>query len=328
MQKYTFGIYSLEVIKHLDITIDIDDINLDNCTIVSDLKAILTGNSQMPEGSVIICQVGHSHETNLNKFVELYKDVNIPQIKALPSLFLKKIGMNNFYAISLNKDLKTEDVMTLMARIESLQNRVPFEDLMKHNTELFDKLLANYNIYAINGEGKIEIGTKEKDKRICRYCHKDNSNTTFNKVAHTISEAFGNKGIITNDECDTCNEYFGNNVEPALIEYLNFFRVFYGVQGKKGKIHHIFGDNYDMEKKDDKNIKLDVKLTDDEIKDLSIDNPGPLLLKSHKEVVEQDIYRTLVKYALGILQPEMMKEFNNTVEWLLGKREVENLPLV
>ena len=52
-------------------------------------------------------------------------------------------------------------------------------------------------------------------------------------MAHTISEGFGNKHIITNDECDECNEYFGKYVEPDLIEYLDPFRVFFGVQARR-----------------------------------------------------------------------------------------------
>lgn len=90
MQTFTFGIYSLNTIKHLDITLDLDNVDMNACAIVEDLKAILTGNPYMREGSIIIAQVEKSHETNLNKLVEVYKDYNIPQIKALPPLFLKK----------------------------------------------------------------------------------------------------------------------------------------------------------------------------------------------------------------------------------------------
>lgn len=215
-----------------------------------------------------------------------------------------------------------------MNQIETLQNGGSVEEKMSRVKELFGELLANYEIFANNGEGKVEIGPKDKSKRTCRYCHKDSTQTKFDKVAHTISEAFGNKGIITNDECDACNEYFGKNVEPALIEYLDFFRAFYGIQGKKGKIHHIYGSNYEMKKNDDGSIKLDVKMTDDEIKVQPDDRPGPIPLRGHNVVALQDIYRALVKYALGILQPDKMTEFGNTVDWLLHKIEVDQLPLV
>lgn len=87
MKKFSFGIYSLSIIKHLDISSNIDDVDLNACAIVADLKTILTGDLYAPEVSIIICQVEESHEKNLNKLIELYKDQNIPQLKALPSLF-------------------------------------------------------------------------------------------------------------------------------------------------------------------------------------------------------------------------------------------------
>lgn len=236
--------------------------------------------------------------------------------------------MGNYYAITVNRDLSIEETMVLKDQIDVLQNGGSIDEIMSRKKELFGDLLSNYELHANDGNVKVGIGPKDRNERVCRYCHKDATETKFDKVAHTISEAFGNKGIITNDECDSCNEYFGKNVEPALIEYLDFFRVFYGIQGKNGKIHHIFGDNFEMEKQSDGSLKLNVKTTDEEIKAQPADKPEPITLKGRHEVVPRDIYRTLVKYALGILQPDKMEKFGNTVDWLLGKREVDQLPLV
>lgn len=328
MQKYTFGIYSLAGIKFLDITTDVDGVDMSQSSIIQDLKAILTGHPLTLEGTIIITQVDKSHENNLPKLIDAYKGMNMPQLNALPSLFLKEIGMDNYYAITMNRQLDTGETMALMNQLDSMQNGRSLEEMMKRDLELFGDLLANYQIHANDGLERIEIGPKDKVKRICRYCHKGIPDTQFDEVAHTISEGFGNKGIITNDECDECNSYFGQEVEPALIEYLDFFRVFYGVQGKKGKIHHKYGGNYEMVKTDDDNLKLDVVASDEEIASMPAEKPGSLKLKSHQAVAKQDIYRSLVKYALGILQPEYMSEFGNTVEWLLGNRVIEKLPLV
>lgn len=328
MQKYTFGIYSLAGIKFLDITTDVDGVDMNQSSIIQDLKTILTGHPLTPEGTIIITQVDKSHDNNLPKLIDAYKGMNMPQLNALPSLFLKEIGMDNYYAITMNRQLDTGETMALMNQLDSMQNGRSLEEMMKRDLELFGDLLANYQIHANDGLERIEIGPKDKVKRICRYCHKGIPDTQFDEVAHTISEGFGNKGIITNDECDECNSYFGQEVEPALIEYLDFFRVFYGVQGKKGKIHHKYGGNYEMVKTDDDNLKLDVVASDEEIASMPAEKPGSLKLKSHQAVAKQDIYRSLVKYALGILQPEYMSEFGNTVEWLLGNRVIEKLPLV
>lgn len=328
MQTFTFGIYSLAEIKHLDISIDVDEIDMNEHAIVQDLKQILTGNNHTPEGTIIITQVDESHEKNLPILIDEYKKLNIPQLKALPSLFLNIIKKNNFYAITLNRQLTEEEQLSLMNRLNAMQNNLNYEDLMKQDCNLFGDLFTNYHIHANDGQKKIEIGPKEKSARICRYCHKDITTTTFNNVAHTVSEALGNKLIVTNDECDICNDYFGKEVETALIEFVDFFRTFYGIQGKKGKIHHKYGGNYELERKDNNSLNLKVRLTDEEIASLPKDKLDSLELCSHQEVAMQDVYRSLVKYALGILQPEYMKEFKNTIEWLLGSRDVEQLPFV
>lgn len=325
MQKYTIGIYSLAGIKFLDISTDVDGVDMNQSAIIQDLKAIITGNPLTPEGTIVITQVDKSHEKNLPKLIDAYK---MPQLNALPSLFMKEIGMDNYYAITTNRQLNTVETMALMNQLDSMQNGRSLEEMMKRDHDLFGNLLANYQIYANDGSERVEIGPKEKAKRVCRYCHKGIPDTKFDEVAHTISEGFGNKGIITNDECDACNGYFGKEVEPALIEYLDFFRVFYGVQGKKGKIHHKYGGNYEMVKEDDGSLKLDVVASDEEIASMPTEEPGPLKLKSHQAVAKQDIYRSLVKYALGILQPELMGEFSNTIEWLRGNKDIDRLPLI
>ena len=328
MQKYTIGIYSIADIKFLDITTDVDGVDLNQSSIIRDLKAILTGHPLTPEGAIIITQVDKSHDNNLPKLIDAYKGMNMPQLNALPSLFMKEIGMGNYYAITLNRQLDNVETMALMNQLDSMQNGRSYKEMMKRDHDLFGDLLANYQIHANDGSGRVEIGPKDKTKRICRYCHKGIPDTKFDEVAHTISEGFGNKGIITNDECDACNGYFGQEVEPALIEYLDFFRVFYGVQGKKGKIHHKYGGNYEMVKTDDDNLKLDVVASDEEIAFMPAEKPGPLKLKSHQAVAKQDIYRSLVKYALGILQPGAIDEFANTIEWLRGNKDIDRLPLV
>lgn len=327
MQKYTIGIYSLVDIKFLDITTDVDGVDMNQSAIIQDLKFVLTGHPQTPEGTIVITQVDSSHVNYLPKLIDAYKGMNMPQLNALPLLFTKVIGMDNYYAITLNRQLDTVETMALMNQLDSMQNGRSLEEMMKRDHDLFDDLLANYQIHANDGSGRVEIGPKNKAMRICRYCHKGIPDTKFDEVAHTISEGFGNKGIITNDECDACNGYFGQEVEPALIEYLDFFRVFYGVQGKNGKIHHKYGGNYEMVKEDDGNLKLDVVVSDEKIASMPAEKLGPLILKSHRAVAKQDIYRSLVKYALGILQPELMGEFANTIEWLLGNKVIDKLPL-
>ncbi len=53
--------------------------------------------------------------------------------------------------------------------------------------------------------------------KICIWCKKDEVETTFNRVAHTIPQSLGGKNICVN-VCDICNSYFGSpqNKKPSI----------------------------------------------------------------------------------------------------------------
>jgi len=91
-----------------------------------------------------------------------------------------------------------------------------------------------YSIHTFNGKASSRIGEPDKQKRVCRYCHKSMPETTFKEIAHTIPEALGNKSIITNDECDICNHFFGCGIEQDFISIFDLPRLLFDVSGKKG----------------------------------------------------------------------------------------------
>ena len=55
----------------------------------------------------------------------------------------------------------------------------------------------------------------------CIWCLENSSKSTFTSESHVLPECVGNerqqvlpRGIV----CDKCNQYFGNKVEPTLID--------------------------------------------------------------------------------------------------------------
>lgn len=117
--------------------------------------------------------------------------------------------------------------------LSALQKGEDFEKMTKEMDDLFGVLMDSYEMFAFNENTKNKIGELDKSKRVCRYCNKRSPEVSFRKVAHSISEALGNKKIITNDECDACNEKFGKGIENDLILYLNLYRVFLELEGRK-----------------------------------------------------------------------------------------------
>ena len=146
--------------------------------------------------------------------------------------------------------------------LSALQKGEDFEKMTKEMDDLFGVLMDSYEMFAFNENTKNKIGELDKSKRVCRYCNKRSPEVSFRKVAHSISEALGNKKIITNDECDACNEKFGKGIENDLILYLNLYRVFFGIRGKKG-IPKFKGKNFEIENIE--TIKIKQILSDEEI---------------------------------------------------------------
>ena len=69
--------------------------------------------------------------------------------------------------------------------------------------------------------------------RVCRFCRRNDATVSFRAKAHAIPEAFGNKTLFTNYECDQCNQFFGTAIENDLGAYTKPARVFARIPGKR-----------------------------------------------------------------------------------------------
>ena len=85
---------------------------------------------------------------------------------------------------------------------------------------------------------KIYIDERPDGKKICRFCCKEEPEVTFKKVAHGISENIGNKRLILNEECDSCNSLFGETFEDSFGKYILPFKIVSQKFGKSNKLKH------------------------------------------------------------------------------------------
>ena len=238
--------------------------------------------------------------------------------------YFSKLKDGEYFFILPTKDIPKEQCFQLYNYLLSLERGEDFGEVSKEIEKLFGELRSSYEVLAYNGNTKKGIGEADKSKRICRFCSKSYPEVSFKKVAHSISEALGNKKIITNEECDTCNEKFGKGIENDLILFLDFFRIFFGVKGKKG-VPKLKGKNFEITNTGE--IKIKLTLTDDEIKDLKHDVPR-LELKSTQDITFQNIYKTLSKYALSVINRSQITDFNDTIAWINGVKNMANLPKI
>ena len=75
----------------------------------------------------------------------------------------------------------------------------------------------------------------QAEPRRCRVCGRGSEEATFDKDAHVIPRALGNRVLLTYEECDECNAQ-GSDLERHLALMLSDARVMSNVQTGKGAI--------------------------------------------------------------------------------------------
>lgn len=264
----------------------------------------------------------------VDAFIEQYKDVNI-KVFQLRTYFQKLTEGENFM-IWAGNSLTSEERTELYNYLTALEEGKDYETISKQMTDLFGDLKKSYSIVAFDGNTKRPIGEPDKSKRVCRFCENKRQPLTFKNVAHAISESLGNKKIILYDECDGCNAEFGSaaGIESSLINFLKFYGIFFGVKGKEG-IPKLKGRNFELSNEGQIQIKHYAD-SDEEIEKEKNENitEAKFRLETFDNIVMQDIYRTLCKYALSVIDASLLPQFKDTIDWINRKNTISKLPKV
>lgn len=231
------------------------------------------------------------------KILSLSSDEYFLVLPSIPTDTSEKIKLE-IYISTLNELGKTEDIKS-----KSEEEKRIFDDF-------HGDLTSKYNLNIPRNDRRTIIGNSKKGIRRCRFCNRNmKEGATFKKVAHAIPEGLGNKNIILGDECDDCNEFFGVNIEPSLIEHLDIYRVFLGVKGKGG-IPKIKYKNGHMQVEN--NI---VTVASQDIEKVS-DKEMIVHLKSTKRLTPVKFYKALCKITISTIDEEHIGDLKKTIEWL------------
>ncbi|WP_284460814.1 HNH endonuclease [Chryseobacterium sp.] len=252
----------------------------------------------------------------VNKYV-----IDFPELNALQAQ-LNSLSEGEIFIFIPSNKYSFKD-RTIMGFYLKSQNKGQDFEKLKNDFEInFKNIIDNYEVLTF-GEYRRNIGNKNKLQRVCRFCKKKSPDVTFKSKAHAISEAIGNKTLILFDECDSCNKKFSEYIEGDIIEYLSLYRAFFSIKGKdglkryKGKNFTLFNDN---------GLKLTFDSLDDRPK-----NPKEnyeVKLQSQNPICLQNIYKTLCKYFLSVMDVKELGYFENTIEWINGNIEIEKLPKI
>ena len=287
---------------------------------VNDLLSIFIVITEDDKPTIIALQeLSTEINAELTRFIEKYKS-RLPQLNAVAAFF-KKLEENEKFFFLPNIEMELAESIKLRDSLRAIKEGKTYEELTDKTEDLFGDLMTKYNI-GVKGEQRIHIGEKLKNKRVCRFCHKSQPDTTFNNKAHAISEALGNKTIILLEECDECNSRFSKTIEPNIISYLSLFRTFFDIKAKGGS-KKFKGKNFTI--KYDKNPSIE--LTEGNAPDIGEDHYN-IKLEANDPIVLQNIYKTLCKYYLSIIDKEELSNFSETIKWINGEIESETLPKI
>ena len=153
--------------------------------------------------------------------------------------------------------------------------------------------------------------------RICRFCERDDTETTFDSEAHAIPELLGNKSIFSNYECDDCNRFFGTGIENDLGNWTKPNRTLSRIHGKRGvpsiknqgqgQGWRVDYDNDGLHFKEyESGPHFDIDLDERRLKfELARDVYTPVA-----------VLKAFVKIGLTLLPPEELPNFKESLSWI------------
>jgi transcriptional regulator, abrB family protein len=191
-------------------------------------------------------------------------------------------------------------------------NKVEEDFIYFNNYECVFSYNLNYN------EPKI---IKDSNEKKCRFCGKKEPEITFRKKAHAISEMLGNRTLLSDNECDECNAFFGDNLENDLGKYLGIIRTLTQIVGKGGIPSY---------KTKNKKARIDYtnkglviqNVVDDEF--LTLENNSLIFKVEREPYTPINVYKSFVKMAMSLIPEDLLFNFDDTLKWLKEEPNIES----
>ncbi|WP_343614990.1 HNH endonuclease [Flavobacterium sp.] len=183
----------------------------------------------------------------------------------------------------------------------------------KRLMDFFNDNYAPFTTYHLNKEIKIFLGSETE--KVCRFCNKNENETTFSTIAHAIPEFIGNKKLIANYECDACNSKFSRLLESHMGNYMNLWHTLSQVKGKRSVPS--FKTINDKSRIDigSKNVEI-AEYKDDKIISVNPETNTITFTAKKRSYVPIAVYKTLTKMALTIMPESELIDYKTTMAWI------------
>ena len=248
----------------------------------------------------------------LDVLVRKYDDVTNRHIRKLKGFISKLTDTDIFYYFNENKP----NIVDRRTAIDFLL--ADTESKLIHN-EIFHyySLMDIYYEYLSFGFDGLEqwVGEEDENKRVCRFCGKRKPDAKFDKIAHAVQEALGNKLLFCYEECDACNNKMAQ-VEDNFRILMDFRRSMYHIPRKgKTKSASVVGKNFVINSNTAGFPELYIM---EEAIPSNTDRSQPFLmhLELKAPMVNEEMYKALCKMVLDMLPSKELKHFKQTISWI------------
>lgn len=197
---------------------------------------------------------------------------------------------------------------------------------MELSEELLYSLVYQY-AYPVHGEQPRKSVLGNKDNRVCMFCGKTKSETTFKKDAHIIPAALGNRSLFSYKECDKCNEYIFSIHENELVNLLQVERILIRGRPRKGspKYRPYNSSSYMTSSPGTNQVELHVDGNESIFSVIEKDN-GTIVLKYVSLPYSfAGVCKALVHMGWSVLPEDVVSKFPYVIDWL--KDNIKILPL-
>ncbi len=193
-------------------------------------------------------------------------------------------------------------------------------DLNKKNKEEIEKWVAEFHsIYKLDSsfhtQSNEEFYLGDKNNKVCRFCNKDKTQTSFKKIAHVVPSFMGNINVKSDYECDKCNELFAK-YETDLASFIGL-RRFYEPIGthdkKKRRVFKLPNSEAEVYATERGTELYDPR---NEIFE-ELDGGNTVKCKINKSpYVPLNVYKALIKIVISPLRKEVIKDYKKTLAFL------------
>lgn len=248
-----------------------------------------------------------------------YDNATNRHIRKLNGFLAKLSDGDCFYYFNEEKTSVVER-KTAIACLKAMKKGFPWTAKIHNWAFHYYSMMNIYFTYLSFGYDGIKefAGEEDKTKRVCRFCGKKRPEVTFNKIAHAIQEALGNKLLFCHEECDSCNHDLA--LTEDNLRYLMDFRraIFHIARKGSTKAPTVVGKNFIV--KADRKGNPVLYLMEESLPDQEKRNqPFMMRLKLKSGINNERMYKALCKMVIDMLPSIELSHFANTIQWIKSK---------